>query len=275
MKRYNLHGFTLVELLLSIALGLVVISGVLYVYIAVVVSSSSVLKSSKLNTQMMTIMSVMVNDIRRAGYWRNPTYLNPSDNPFNVEDDSLLVVIASKVDNTVIKRVVPVPDPEPELVPGSCILFSYDSNNNGLLDNSSANNNEYFGYRWDGTDKIQMRTLGVASITAGCNDGSGNVWVDLTDNDIYQIDSLTFNPQGSTCVNSSEPDGENSDGEGINDDDIEYNCNFVVPVSGSGHITVDTREILIEMSGSLKNDPSVTSSIFQTIRVRNDLVRVR
>ncbi|MDG1733513.1 MAG: prepilin-type N-terminal cleavage/methylation domain-containing protein [Thalassotalea sp.] len=41
------NGFTLIELMLSMVFGLIVLSGVIYIYIAVISSTSSALKSIK------------------------------------------------------------------------------------------------------------------------------------------------------------------------------------------------------------------------------------
>jgi prepilin peptidase dependent protein B len=48
-----------------------------------------------------------------------------------------------------------------------------------------------------------------------------------------------------------------------------------LPLAGSGDITVETREIVITLSGQLANDAFVNMTLNQTVRVRNDWVRMR
>ncbi|WOH39166.1 hypothetical protein RI844_08070 [Thalassotalea fonticola] len=254
-------GFTLIELLLSMIFGLIVLSGVIYVYLAVIVSSSETLKSTKLNTQLMTIMSVMVNDIRRAGFWDNPNALPSADNPFNVDDDTLLTIFSSATASV----------DENTDTDGYCLLFTYDKNGDGSVD--AAGDVEYFGFRYsrsDGAVEMAVNTAQVPAITC-----SGGTWHSLSDPELIEITSLTFNPAESACVNSSEPDGLDSvsDADTTVDDDGEKDCYTVTPTVGQ--MTVETREILITLAGRLKSDSEVTAKIKQTVRVRNDVVRMR
>ncbi|KGJ88255.1 PulJ/GspJ family protein [Thalassotalea sp. ND16A] len=258
----TLAGFTLIELMLSMVFGLIVLSGLTSIYLAVVTSSSDTLKNTKLNSQLMTIMGIMADDIRRAGYWSNSNLLAPTDNPFNQVDDSRLVIVKSVTDKT---KIV-----EDSNIDGSCILYSYDRDEDGLVDNSSSRY-EYYGFRLNG-GTVQVRSSG--SVTQGDSCTNGN-WYDLSDDDLYQIDTLTFNPRNSSCANSSEPDGSDSDNDTNNDVDDESEKDCYRVAAAAGHVTVETREILITLGGSLKNDANVKAQYSQSIRVRNDLVRVR
>ncbi|OUS30402.1 hypothetical protein A9Q98_05265 [Thalassotalea sp. 42_200_T64] len=261
-EKNTMAGFTLIELMLSMVFGLIVLSGLTSVYLAVVTSSTETLKNTKLNSQLMTIMGVMADDIRRAGYWSNSNLLAPTDNPFNQVDDSRLVIVTSVANNTKI-----VDDSN---VDGSCILYSYDRDEDGLVDNSSSSF-EYYGFRLIG-GTVQVRSSG--SVTQGDSCTNGN-WYDLSDDDLYQIDTLTFNPGNSSCANSSEPDGSDSDNDSNTDVDDEDEKNCYKVAATAGHVTVETREILITLAGSLKNDASVKARYSQSVRVRNDLVRLR
>lgn len=249
----NQKGFTLVELLLSMVFGLIVLSGVLYVYIAVISSSSATLKASKLNTELMTIMSIITSDIRRSGYWSETGAL-ASENVFNVQGDTAIEVFKS--DNTQIS--------ENTDLDGTCIVYSYDQDEDGNLDVK-----EYFGFRLK-SGAIEMLT--TASITKGdnCNTGS---WEKLSEPSSYTISSFTVNPRNSACVNSNEPDGLDDDGANGIDDDDERDCYAITP--NAGDITVETREFIIEIAGELTDDSFITHSLTQNVRVRNDLVRVR
>lgn len=253
-KSCKASGFTLVELLLSIVFGLIVLAGVIYIYVAVVVSSTATMKSSKLNTQLMTIMTVMTNDIRRAGYWSNVSNL-ASANPFNQIDDTVVQIF--KADNS---KITENTDDD-----GVCILYAYDKDEDGVVDID-----EYFGFKVL-AEIVYMRTAvtGTADTCATAAD-----WTELSEPRIYKIDTLTFNPNDSACVNSNEPDGVEDGGDAaVVDDDDERDCYLTAP--NTADVTVETREIEINMSGYLADDPFVTFNITQNIRVRNDLVRVR
>ncbi|TRX54416.1 prepilin-type N-terminal cleavage/methylation domain-containing protein [Thalassomonas sp. M1454] len=253
----KLHkGFTLIELLLSMVFGLIVLSGVTYIYVAVVGSSASTLKSSKLNTELMTIMSVMTNDVRRAGYWANTADL-ASENPFQQLGVSALTVVNSSSSNTQIT--------DDSSVDGECLLYSYDLDEDGELGLGT----EFFGFRLN-AGAIEMRVTSTITEGDNCNDGS---WEQISDPDLYTVNSLAFNRQNSACVNTSEPDGIDNDGVDGIDNDGERDCYDVTPETLD--VTVETREINITISASLVNDTEVNHTVSETVRVRNDLVRVR
>lgn len=254
----NSKGFTVVELLIGMLIGMFVLSGATYVYVTIVASSAATLKSSKLNTQMMSMMSIMVNDIRRAGYWATFTE-RPSSNPFSQRDDTAVEIFDSMAGNTEITLG--------SAAAGQCITYAYDENENGVVEADS----EYFGYRLNGGN-IEMRTLGTVADGDNCTDGT---WSLFSDSDLYTITQLSFNSQESACVNTREPDGLDNDGANGIDDDGERDCYSQVPATGSGDTTVETRDIQITMSAALTADPEVTMSITQSVRIRNDWIRIR
>ncbi|WP_169303136.1 PilW family protein [Thalassotalea mangrovi] len=251
-------GFTLVELLLGMFFGIIVLAGATYIYVNVISSSASTLKSSKLNTQLMSMMSIMVNDIRRAGYWSTFTE-TPSANPFSQQNDTAVEVIASMAADTEITLG--------SATSGQCITYSYDENENGNVDADS----EYFGYRLN-SGNIEMRTLGTVTDGDSCNNGT---WTVFSDSDLYTITELSFNSNDSACVNTREPDGIDNDGANGIDDDNERDCYSQIPAAGSGDTTVETRDIQITIAAALVADPEVTMSITQSVRVRNDWIRIR
>ncbi|TLU61450.1 hypothetical protein FE810_14510 [Thalassotalea litorea] len=254
----KVKGFTIIELLLGMVFGMIVLSGATYIYVTVVSSSAATLKSSKLNTQMMSMMSIMVNDIRRAGYWSTFTE-TPSSNPFSQQDDTAIEVINSMSGDTELTLG--------STTSGQCITYSYDENENGIVDADT----EYFGYRLN-NGNVEMRTVGTVTDGDSCNNGT---WTVFSDSDLYTITQLSFNSGDSACVNTREPDGQDNDGANGEDDDDERDCYSQVPTAGSGDTTVETRDIEITMRAALVADPEVTMSITQSVRVRNDWIRIR
>lgn len=253
MKVKNNNGFTLIELLLAMVFGLIVLAGVVYIYISVIVSSAATLKGSKLNTQLMTLMSVMSSDIRRAGYWSDTGSL-ASENVFNMQGDTAIEVFRS--DNTVVAE-----DLDEDAI---CIVYAYDKDEDGNVDDS-----DYSGFRLN-QQRIEMLTSPAVTKGDNCNTGT---WTTLSEPRIYKITELSFNPVNSACVNSNEPDGLDDDTDGDIDNDDERDCYNVTP--NVDDISVETREFQITIRAELTEDTFVTHKLTQTVRVRNDLVRVR
>jgi len=67
MNRIKQSGITIIELMISITIGLILIASVSTVYVAHAVNSLKTLQMSKLNQELSQLMSLMVKDIRRAG----------------------------------------------------------------------------------------------------------------------------------------------------------------------------------------------------------------
>lgn len=61
-------GFSLVELMVGSAAGLLIIAGTIGLVISILASNNDTVKASRLNQDLNSIMAIMVNEIRRAGY---------------------------------------------------------------------------------------------------------------------------------------------------------------------------------------------------------------
>lgn len=204
-------GLSLIELMISIAVGLLLLAGVVTIYSNSVISNSNSMRTAKLNQDMRAIMLMMVNDIRRAGYSGATAAAagigaGPGTNPFRTINTA---------------------------TPG-CILFNYDLNENSTVDNAT----EDFGYRLsDGM---------VQSRPAGGTCGAG-AWQTLSDDRTITITALTFTPRmGVSSVDTN--------GDGVID------------------IWIGVRTYDIAMSARLTNDASVTYTLTESVRVRNDLL---
>lgn len=273
MGRGKEGGMSLIELMVAMAVGLIVVGAVLSVYLMTLGTSSSTLQSSRLNQEVSAIMNIMVNDIRRAGYanaaagdWGGDAalsnYEKPSLNPFNQRGSTALEVHdAADAD-------------QDSLGNGSCIVYAYDANRNGAL-----NDNESFGFRLNADgDAIQMRERG--DVTNSCTDGN---WVTLNDESSVEITQLTFSLANSRCVNTLEPDNVDNDADGDIDEMQERDCYAWNPNNGAVRATypagdpvpvVEARNVQITLSARLISDPEVTITQRQQVSVRNNLVRL-
>ena len=206
----------------------------------------------------------MVQDIRRAGYsGHDDVKTDPLSNDFNTVDETVLTIRPS------------VANPASAATSGQCILYAYDADDGGTLDNQ-----DIFGFRLNNF-VVQMRQQGDVAANARhdhCNDGD-DTWLDITDGNLISITKLTFDSDPGTasqCLNVREPDDVDNDSDGTIDNDEEADCyDAPLPTNASGDITVETREILITLEGELANDDFVRVEIAETVRVRNDLVRER
>ncbi len=252
-------GFTLTELLVSTVLSLSVIGAVLVGYVATYTNTLGTLGASKLNHEMTTLMSLMSSDIRRAGYWGGlAATAAPADNPFNVNGQTALTVFNSMNGNL---------DVGPQ-GSGSCIVYAYDLGND-----ASVGGDELFGFRLNG-GVVQMRVGGTPGNAASCA-SSDDDWEDLTDASLINVTVLSFDLVDSVCLNTREPDGIDNDGDGTVDNPEEADCYLVAPIAGSGDMTVETRQVDITLEAALADNASVRVTQTQSVRVRNELVRVR
>ena len=254
-------GFTLTELMITVALSLTVISSVMVGYLGTYSGSMSTLNSSKLNQEMSALMSMMVADIRRAGFNGSVVAgVSPTANVFNTVDNTALEVFDSMTSNTQVAATGS----------GSCIVYAYDVDQDGVVDA-----NELVGFRLN-AGVVQIRTVGNIADPDTCASSINNTWTDLTDANFITVTTLRFDLSGSMCLNTREPDLVDNDGNATVDNSEEGNCYVApLPVAASGNITVETRQVDITLAGNLTDDSFTRLSQVQSVRVRNDLVRIR
>jgi len=176
--RFTLRGFSLVEMMVASLVGLILFAGISFIFTYTVKANADALKSAHLHQELRAVMDIMIQDIRRSGYWSkavctiNSNILWPAttadycgglagqSNPFDV--------ITINDDNT-------------------CLLYSYDATPNGVLDitpNKADIPDERFGLRLnDGA--VEMRQAGADCVTGG--------WQDISDPRSIVITQLQFN----------------------------------------------------------------------------------
>ena len=223
-------GLALIELMISMAIGLVVLAGVGTIYVDTISANRDTLSAARLNQDLRAAMGIIQNDLQRASYWGEASSgvnaLGTTDNPFTVVD-------TANPGNTTDIQV---------LEAGSCILYSYDSNGNGSVDAD-----EFYGFKLK-SKAIMMRTSG--DNTADCGNGH---WESLTNSTILHVTTLSFNSSGSTCVNvTSSANGCAS--------------------PASGDITVELRQVAINLNAELASDSTIRISLSEQVRIRNDRV---
>lgn len=254
-------GVTIVELMISIVLGLLLLSAATAMTVKSMVMNGETLASAKLNQDLDSVLHVMVNDIRRAGYSGG---------------------------------VVPFfPGQDLNIVSASCVLYAYDANLNGALADQ-----EKFGFKFlANTNKIQMRTECTADDATCAASCAAGTWVDLTDPSQTIITGLSFDTQNSKCISITDPaneSGTNNNNYWVTTTDAktEFPClapngnnltnyyldansvyqsgTFVLPASGDR--LIEARQINVEVTGEKAGDDSMVKSQKVAINVRNNHV---
>jgi len=311
MKQYpnkRDRGFSLIELMIAVLLGMIVMVGVIDLFSSNVKSSSDMLASARLNQDLSAVMTIMVNDVRRAGYSGGVA-------DFYGRNQGGTIVNAINADLNVINDGTQ-----------NCILFSYDRDSSGAL--TAA---EYFGLRHNSGDgSISMRTSCDPTTTANntsdaaspanppgnpnnqcfvsCAAGS---WERITDPEIVNVTAFNLTTIGSKCINLRDPD-EPPDNDAANTDkdkDLDYwevadtatgadsrklPCNATTftgmkynnynqstgvytattattywEAPEAGEIALENRQINITITASLKKDNTVTKTLSSSVNVRN------
>jgi len=164
-------GFSLIELMTAMAIGLFLISVLIWIFAELVRASHDQLKTAQIDQTLVSVMHVMAGELRRAGYWSR-AWKTREDGVFN--------------------GFAPI-----HLVGESCILYSYDRDkrNTGGLPGVD----DQHGLRLSGA-AVQVKTSDDrcgAATCEGCNTGN---WSALTDPQTVLIERLAF-----TVVNREVP----------------------------------------------------------------------
>lgn len=167
-KRFSkTSGFTITELLTALLVNVIVFAGLITIFLSNVNHYRVSINTNRLNQQLQTVVMMMSNEIRRAGYWSNAQ----SDLGSTTNNNPYMV---SATDMTITG--------------GNCILFTYDSNSNGSLPSiSSSSDDERYGFRLSG-QVLQARPYGASYDCAAAS----SEWENMTDSNIIQITSLSF-----------------------------------------------------------------------------------
>ena len=82
--RPRLHGFSLIELMVAMVVGLIVVGAVLALIISIMKSNRQTLQATRLNQEMRATLAVIANDLRRARSVTDPfsTAVLVTGNPY-------------------------------------------------------------------------------------------------------------------------------------------------------------------------------------------------
>jgi prepilin peptidase dependent protein B len=239
-------GYTIIEIMIALFLGLIVIGATISIYIATVGSSSNIIKSARLNHDLEAVMTLMINDIKRSGNWGGAVFMADSrNNPFTAATTDIQIPTAN------------------------CILYTYDANSNGTVDA-----NEYYGFKLI-NNSIQIRKTGTT--TADCTDGT---WAEFVNSAQLTITILTFSfspvvnvlPATSGCLDETTTNLTNSTANIIACTAAAAGTN---PADALGDNLTKKRVVNILLAGQLIIDPTVTKTLNGTVEVRNSQLCIK
>lgn len=230
--------------MIALVLGLIVLGATISIYITTVGSSSNLIKSTRLNHDLESVMALMLNDIKRAGYWGSATVAADSRaNPF-----------------TATATNIQIPEPPPD---NTCVLYSYDADGDGTVDS-----NEYYGFKFE-SSTIKIRKTGTT--TADCTDGT---WEEFIDGNQLTITALQFSfapiDIASTALNPDLPATSRCFNVTTSTVTNAASCTGAV----SGDSVAEKRVVNIQLTGQVTTDPSVTKTLNGTVEVRNNRLRL-
>lgn len=165
-------GFTLVEILVGLIIGLIATAAAISITVSILRSNSNNMKATRLNQELRAVMDVMARDLTRAGYSGTATGKS-SDNPFMNSPNSIFFTTSQ-------------------------ITFTYDVDDNGVV---SPTTNEYFGYRRNLNTTITPNAYEIQTRTT-----QAGGWQAFTDPRVINIATLRFTNQSQDLDGDLIPD---------------------------------------------------------------------
>lgn len=235
-------GFTLVELMIGMAISLIIMAGAVYVFVNITQVSLYEIRSARAMDQARDVMQLMARDIRRAGYQGHQARRDDPDG-VNVHDlDQASLNLIPGMENVATHSYIQV------LESNTCVLYSYNLDDSWVEGSQDViNYDEFFGFKLEsGVLKTLMDASSVnAGDEFGCTTGT---WGSITHEDVFDVTGLKFTLSES-CI----------------DADTELACD-VSPVS-----PVYILKVTIELKGNAKASGSnqATFSLSETVDLPN------
>ena len=193
MHLIQARGFSLVELMIAMVIGLIVATIALLMYVAIIKANSTSIQSARLTQALQASLDVMERDIRRAGY------LAPSSASSAIDTNYVTRYQTDAQFSLYTSAATPaLQDLHPSASNFSCLLLRYDANDNGSIGGAD----EILGYRFNSTDQtIEMKSWATLAGQRSelCAD---NGWEAMTGDGSTRITALTFTITPSSGVDT-------------------------------------------------------------------------
>lgn len=256
-------GLSLIELMIGIAIGAIVIAGVIQVFVSTLLGSRDLLDQARLEHELNNVLLWMSDDIRRAGYWGDEALVvdwgEGGRNPFTEgihritasaktgEAANSCITYAYNLDNDGIDNANST-DARIGVCSGCADLsgFSAPFNDDDVYD---VGNVELFGFRLEGGEVDMRMSTRTSDTTFDCDSGN---WQALSDSNVVNISALSFAVVPTTITTVT---AENDAG------------------TSSTTLIVESVQVNISITGRLTNDASVTKTLTTSVKLGNNLVR--
>ena len=140
----NQKGFSLIELMISLTIGLVVIAGIISLFSNSVKSSANIVADAKLNEDLSSILDFISREVKRAGY--DGSASSNANTNFGIDDSEST---------------------------SSCLIYTYDMNGNGTVDSNEKN-----GIRLNsGSVLFKQNTTKCSSISNGAINDPNTIFI--------------------------------------------------------------------------------------------------
>jgi len=229
------HGMTLMETMISLALSLVVTSAMVILMANSLGTTTRVIQIGQLTDELRNTMSMLSRDIRRANYSANAAYCYAnSDCGISGADPD-----GSTLNTAVQWGEINIPTATAAIP--ACVTFGLDRNADGNAATDPAG-----GFRQRMVGGVGVIEMWIGDNAPNCATANSASWVAITDPDFVHVTSFVVN-------------------------DADSFSNSVLGEAGST-ITQRTRRIQIQIIGELIRDNTITRTIEDVIRVRNDMI---
>jgi len=226
-------GFTLVELMVAMVIGLVTLGAALALYLTIFTGSITTIRSARLNHDIDSAINLISNELRRAGYNANAS-------------------TGGEYDDTDPSTYCSNTNPFGIAISSNCVLYSYDVDEDGILDDA-----ERFGFMLGSSDDLQIR-LGGSNQSCDLSNGTWEALSITSGSERVTITSFDLSTEEAQCAKLSETDVETG------------GCD-TLDFTGAGFHEVRRNFIRISLSGSVGDGEIVKESTAHVV-VANDQI---
>lgn len=228
------QGFSLVELMVAMVVGLFVAAIVATMYVSIIRANSTTVQVSRLNLDMQAALDIIARDIQRTGYASGAEAALERDSTGNPTSSA-----ASSAAHTAMFSAF-ASDGSTLDLQNNCILLRYDANGDGAI-TGGATLPEIIAYSFSsGSQSVVYKAFDSAAAQSCTVD---NTWQELAGGgDQLNITALTFalDPASSAIATSGA-----------------YN-------------TSGQRAVIVRLSGQSATDGQIQLRLERKVRLRND-----
>lgn len=241
------RGFSLIELMVALVVGLIVSGALLAFTISSVRANAEFVRAARLTQELRTIGQFVDSELRRAGY----------------DEDSLAYVAGT----TATKFSAFSPILLDTTAGANCVIYAYDRAP-GTPGSINPENQEIRGIRRS-TATIGGATVGVvevaessATVTPGCDGAAPD----------YTKFPVSCNATSGWCA-FSDPHAVDIDTFTIDDAGVAGSSHGYQEITATGYTPMRLREYKVTLTGHLASDADVSQSLSFNVKVRANCLR--